>query len=111
IFATASLSTSGKYHVAIAKNAGNSYANQALANGDAIAAFKAVYNKADSRLRSFAGAKMYASRSLYDGLVNDLEGIQNQGGFTQTNENGMPVLRYRGIEIVMVEVWDRTIDA
>ena len=110
IFATTSLAPSGKYHVAIAKNAGNSYANQALAAGDSIAAFKALYNKADSRLRGFAGAKFYATRSLYDGLVNDLETVQNAGGFTITNENGMPVVRYRGLEVVMVELWDRIID-
>lgn len=101
----------GKYFTSITKNAGASYALQALANGDAIAAFKGVWNKADSRLRALAGAKFMATRTLYDGLVNDLETTQNTGGFTQTNENGVSVLRYRGIEVVMVELWDRFIDA
>jgi hypothetical protein len=102
---------SNKYRVTIAKNAGNSFANQALASGDSIAAFKAVYNKADSRLRGRADAKFLVTRSLYDGLLNDLETVENTGGFTETNENGKPVLRYRGIEVMMMEVWDRFIDA
>lgn len=109
IFATTSLTTGGKYFVSITKNAGNSYANQALASGDAIATLKAIYNKADSRLRSRADAKLLVTRSLYDGLLNDLEAIQNVGGFTQTNEGGMSTLRYRGIEVKMVEIWDRFI--
>jgi hypothetical protein len=110
IFATTSLTTSGKYFTAIAKNAGASYALQALASGDAIAVCKAVYNKADSRLRSRPDAKLLVTRSVYDGLLNDLEAIQNAGGFTQTNEGGMSTLRYRGIEVKMMDVWDRFID-
>lgn len=110
IFATTSLSTGGKYFVSIAKNAGATYAAQALATGDAITAMKAVFNKADSRLRGRADVKFHVTRSIYDALINDLEGIQNAGGFTDTNENGKQVLRYRGIEVVMVEVWDRFID-
>jgi hypothetical protein len=111
IFATTSLTTGGKYYTAIAKNAQSTYAGQALASNDAINALKAVYNKADSRLRSRADGKLLVTRSIYDGLVNDLEAIQNAGGFTQTNEGGLPVLRYRGIEVVMMDIWDRTIDA
>lgn len=111
IFAETALSTGGKYYTAITKNAGNSYANQALASGDAIAAMKGTYNKADSRLRSRTDKKFLVTRSIYDGLVNDLEATQNTGGFTQTNENGISVLRYRGIEVVMMDVWDRFIDS
>jgi hypothetical protein len=110
IFAETELTTGGNYYVAITKNAGNSYANQALASNDAINAMKAVYNKADSRLRSRPDAKFLVTRSIYDGLVNDLETIQNAGGFTQTNEGGLMMLRYRGIEVKMMEVWDRFID-
>lgn len=110
IFAETELSSGGKYFTAISKNAGNSYANQALASGDAMTAMKGVYNKADSRLRSRQDAKYLVTRSIYDGLVNDLEATQNTGGFTQTNENGISVLRYRGIEVIMMDVWDRFID-
>jgi hypothetical protein len=110
IFATTSLATGGKYFTSIAKNAGASYALQALAANDAINAMKSVYNKADSRLRARTDAKFLVTRSVYDALVNDLEDKQNAGGFTQINENGLPVLRYRGLEVVMMDVWDRFID-
>ncbi len=112
IFAETALSTGGKYFTAIAKNAGNSYANQALADGDAIAAFKGAFNKADSRLRALPNAKFLVTRSLYDGLVNDLESKENTGGgITMINKDGVSVLTYRGYEVVMMDVWDRTIDA
>jgi len=111
IFATTTLQAGGKYHVAIAKNAGNSYANQALASGDAIAVFRNMYNRADSRLRARTDAKFHVTRSLYDGLLNDLEAIQNgNGGFTEISENGKTTLMYRGIEIVMIDSWDRFIE-
>lgn len=100
----------GKYFTSIAKNAGGTYALQTLASGDALSAMKSTYNKADSRLRTRKDAKFLVTRSIYDGLINDLETTQNVGGFTQTNEEGISMLRYRGIEVKMMEVWDRFID-
>lgn len=103
--------TDSKY-VAIAKNAGASYALQALASGDAIATLKAMYNKADSRLLDSGAAKFYVTRSLWDGYLNDLESLQNTGnGNTTINENGQVTLTYRGIPVVKVEVFDRVIAA
>lgn len=111
IFAEAKLSSGGKYFTSIAKNAGVSYAAQALADGDAIAAFKSTFNKADSRLRGLPDAKFLATRSLYDGLVNDLESKENTGGgITMINKDGVSVLTYRGIEVYMMDIWDRFID-
>ena len=103
--------TDAKY-VAIAKNAGASYAAQALASGEAIAALKAMYAKADSRLLDSGSAKFYVTRSIWDGYLNDLESIQNSGaGNTMINENGQVSLTYRGIPVTKVEVWDRVIAA
>jgi hypothetical protein len=111
IIATTSLTTGGKYYFAITKNAGNSYANQALASGDALATFRAMYNKADSRLRGRTDAKFLVTRSLYDGLLNDMEDKEmNVGGFLSIVENGKQTLTYRGIQIVMMDFWDRFID-
>lgn len=112
IYQETNLTTGGKYYsdaLAI-RNAGATYGDQVLIPGEAIAAMKDVYNKADSRLRSRQDARFLATRSMYDGVINDLETIQNVGGFTQTNENGMSVLRYRGIEVTMMDTWDRFID-
>lgn len=103
--------TDAKY-VAIAKNAGASYAAQALASGDAIATLKGMYAKADSRLLDSGSAKFYVTRSIWDGYLNDLESIQNSGaGNTIINENGQVQLTYRGIPVVKIEIWDRVVAA
>lgn len=112
IYQEANLASGGKYYsdALASRNGQASYAAQELVANEAIDAMKAVYNKADSRLRQRTDAKFLVTRSVYDGLVNDLEGIQNTGGFTQTNEDGIMVLRYRGIMVTMMDVWDRFID-
>lgn len=108
----AEVSSGDKNYIAITKNAGASYAAQALASGDAIATLKAMYNAADSRLLGMTDKKFYVTRTLWDGYLNDLEDIQNQGaGNTLINENGQVTLTYRGVEVVNMEVWDRTIDS
>ena len=104
--------TSSQYYVPIAKNAGVNYAAQTLALGESIAVLRAMFAKADSRLLSSVGAKFYVTRSLFDGYLNDLENIQTTGvGNTMITENGQLTLRYRGYEVVNMEIWDRTIAA
>lgn len=99
-------------NVTIAKNGGASYAAQELASGEAIAILKGMYNKADSRLLALADKKFYVTRTIWDGYLNDLEDIQNSGaGNTMINENGQMTLRYRGVEVVNMEIWDRVITA
>lgn len=99
-------------NVTITKNGGVSYAAQELASGEAIATLKAMYNKADSRLLALADKKFYVTRTIWDGYLNDLEDIQNSGaGNTMINEDGQMVLRYRGVEVVNMEIWDRVITA
>lgn len=99
-------------NVAIAKNGGVSYAAQELASGEAIAILKGMYNKADSRLLALTDKKFYVTRTIWDGYLNDLEDLQNSGaGNTMINENGQMTLRYRGVEVVNMEIWDRTITA
>ena len=111
IFQETALTSGGKYYsnTLASRNGQATYVLQELASGEAIAAMKDIYNKADSRLRGRQDATFKVTRSIYDGLVNDLEDIQNTGGFTQTNEDGVMVLRYRGIQVVMMETWDRFI--
>lgn len=99
-------------NVSIAKNGGVSYAAQELASGEAIAILKEMYNKADSRLLALADKKFYVTRTIWDGYLNDLEDIQNSGaGNTMINEDGQMTLRYRGVEVVNMEIWDRVITA
>lgn len=97
-------------YFAITKNAGATYALQALASGDAIATLKAMYNRADKRLINSGMAKFYVTSSIWDGYLNDLESTQNTGaGNTIINENGKTTLTYRGIEVVSMNIWDRVI--
>ena len=112
IFQETELASGGKYYsdALASRNGQATYALQAPTSGESIAAMKDVYNKADSRLRARTDAKFLVTRSIYDGLINDLETIQNVGGFTQTNEDGMMVLRYRGVAVEMMDVWDRFIN-
>jgi len=110
IFTSISGSANTNRFTSIAKNAGVSYAAQELVSGEALSTFKSVFTKADGRLRANANAKFYATQSIWDGLVNDLEDTQNSGGVTIITEDGKQTLRYRGIEVVQMSVWDRFID-
>lgn len=108
---TAIPSTASNY-VAISQNGGASYALQVLPAGASIAILKNMYAKADSRLLADPNAKFYVTRTIFDGYLNDLEALQNTGaGNTSINENGQLVLRYRGYEVVNMEIWDRTISS
>lgn len=108
----ANIPAGNKYHVVIGKNAGADYDAQSLDVGDSINILKAMWLKADSRLRGLQGAVFLVTRSIYDGYVCDLEEKQNQGaGNTMITENGITTLRYKGVEIVNMEVWDRNIES
>lgn len=98
--------------ITVTKNSGASYAAQELASGEAIAVLKDMYNKADSRLLALTDKRFYVTRSIFDGYLNDLEDIQNQGaGNTMINEDGQMTLRYRGVEVVKMDIWDRVVAA
>lgn len=99
-------------NVPIAKNGGVDYAGQELASGEAIAILKDMYKAADSRLLALSDKKFYVTRTIWDGYLCDLEDIQNSGaGNTMINEDGQMTLRYRGVEVVNMEIWDRVITA
>lgn len=104
------IATTDSNYTEITANAGASYTAQALASGDAMSTLKSMYNSADSRLLDEAGIKFYVTRSLWDAYLNDLESTQNSGaGNTMINEKGQVSLTYRGIPLVKMEIWDRTI--
>lgn len=108
----ANIPTTAAQYVAAPRNAGANYAAQELQDEDAIGLLKAMYNKADSRLLSLTNKVFLVTRTIWDGYLNDLESIQNSGaGNTMLNENGQMTLRYRGVEVINMEVWDRNIDS
>lgn len=94
-------------HVDISENAGASYVLQQLASDKAKAILTEMYTKADSRLLTDPDIKFLVSRSIYENYLSSLESIQGNGGIVQYTENGLPILRFRGIELVnMGNLWD-----
>jgi len=105
--------------VTISANAGNSYANQALAADATIGILQSMMVKADSRLKVADGKVILLSRSLADNLMNTAETLSAamSGDFTKTvagqvtygatNQLGV----YRGIPVFVVDGWDSTIRA
>jgi len=107
----ADIPTSAKNYVAIPKNAGTTYALQALADGDATDVLRSLYAKADSRLLGSLNREMLVTRTIWDGYLNDLENTQSQGaGNTSITEDGQLTLTFRGVPLKMMEHWDLNIN-
>lgn len=93
----------------IAENAGGTYAAQALTAGQSVTVFQDMYEKADARLLGDADARILVTRSLWDNFLTAIETKQAQGGIVERLENGAQALSYRGIPMVLMNEWDRTI--
>jgi len=93
----------------IAENAGATYVLQALASGEAYNILKGMYDGADSRLLGDADAQYLVTRSIYDNLLTYIETKEFNGGLTKTMEDGRASLSFRGIPVVVMNEWDRTI--
>lgn len=109
IFAAVSGNKTPRY--TISANAGSSYSGQALADDAALAILKGMYKKADSRLLSMADAQILVTRSIFDNYVDTLESKTVTNGFLERLENGTLSVKYRGIPVKMMEVWDRAINS
>jgi hypothetical protein len=106
----ADVPTSATNYVAITKNAGASYALQALADDEALGLFKTMFRKADKRLVKDGSAELLVTASLFDNFVDTLENKTIANGFLDRAEDGSVNIRYRGVPIKMMDIWDRTID-
>lgn len=77
-----------------------------FASGAAIAYFKKVWAKADTRLKSAANKKLYVSGAIYENYLEYLEGLNNTTSLAYL-ENGKPALTWRGIPVInMQNEWD-----
>jgi len=85
-------------------------AQDALANNRAFLTFQSMMNKADYRLRSAQNKVMLVTMSLLDNYATYLESQGNDASFIRI-EQGFSVLRYRNLEIIGVDLWDRYIRA
>jgi hypothetical protein len=106
----ADVPSSASNYVNIAKNAGASYAAQALADDEALGIFKKMFNKADKRLSKDSNAELLVTASLFDNFVDTLENKTITNGFLERAEDGSTNIRYRGVPVKMMDIWDRTID-
>lgn len=101
-------------YVAIAKNAGNSYANQALADDTALSIFREMYNKIDARffqaIEEGAQPEFLVTRELFQNFQDQLE--DKSLVFTLAEaKDGVTGLSYRGIPIKVRYDWDNNIRA
>lgn len=92
----------------------NSAASKALqdtlAANRAFLTFQALNNNADFRLRGAADKIILCTMSLLDNYANYLETQGNDASFIRI-EQGFSTLRYRNMEIIGVDLWDRYIRA
>ncbi|MHA3787452.1 hypothetical protein ACX0HA_04515 [Flavobacterium hauense] len=95
--------------VTISANAGNSYANQALAEDAALAIFEKMVTTADERLVSAEDNFILATRSLADNYRATLRNKNLGSGFLEVVEEGRPKLYFDGIEVKVRYDWDRYI--
>lgn len=96
--------------VTITENAGATYALQALPDNKGRDYLRAVYKLADQRLRSHPNSQFYVTQEIWDSYLDFLESVENSGaGNVTTTTDGKTILKYRGKELIVMGVWDRTI--
>jgi hypothetical protein len=105
----AEVPTTEPNYVAIAKNAGSSYAAQALDADTALDIFEKMVTRADERLVSADDAFILATRSLADNYRASLRNKNLGSGFLEVVEEGRPKLYFDGIEVKVRYDWDRYI--
>lgn len=93
----------------ITENAGATYVLQVLASGKGRTIFQTMYEDADSRLIGHPDAEYLVTRSIWDNYLTTIEDKQGNGGVIERLESGVVRMKYRGIPIIRMDEWDRTI--
>lgn len=107
----AEVGTGDSNYFAIDKNAGISYAAQALTGQEAYDTLVAMRNAADERLLESGDAKFYVTRSIADRYRDHLRANTLGAGFIEIVEGGKTQLLFDGIPVEVMYVWDRVIKA
>ncbi len=88
--------------------------NAVLVAGEALAKMKLAYESAPAVLDQLpeADRKFYVTRSVYDNLVSSYESVST-GSDLQVGyqADGIPVVRYRGVEVIKLSQWDAALSA
>ena len=86
--------------------------NDILQTDEALTTFKAMYESAPAILDQIPLNEkfFFVTRSVYDNLVSSYESVSN-GSDLQVGYNidGIPFVKYRGIEVVKLTQWDEAI--
>jgi len=93
----------------ITENAGATYVLQALAAGESLNILQGMYEGADARLLGDPDAQFLVTRSIWDNYLTLTETKEFNGGITTRLDNGQIAMDYRGIKIVLMNEWDRTV--
>lgn len=93
----------------ITENAGVTYVLQELAAGESLNILTAMYEGADSRLLGDPDVQILVTRSIWDNYLTLTESKEFLGGRTERLDNGQLVMQFRGIKMVLMNEWDRTI--
>ena len=96
-----------------AKNAEATYADQEFDDTDTTnklvtKALNKLKTKADTRLRGKADGFFLTTLSVADQYARELESVGVTPSFERI-ENGYSILRYNGINIIALDIWDRII--
>lgn len=94
----------------ISKNAGNSYANQALASGDAKAALMGLWTKMPAALRQQPDVIGLMTNSLFVAYWNDMAGTINIESQLTILENGLTQVKIGNVPFIVMPYWDELID-
>jgi len=101
--------TNAGNYVAIAANAGTTYAGQALADDAAYKIFEKMVNAADGRIMMAPDKFIIATRSLTDNYRNYLRGKNLGSGYMEVTQDGITTLKFDGIDIKVRYDWDEVI--
>lgn len=113
IFAIVAVTPARRFTIAANGEATFALQDSVLNASNGVAAknvFNGLMNGADYRLRGAQNKVIVATQSLVDAYANYLESVGVDASFTRIEE-GFTTLRYRGLEIIGFDFWDRTIRA
>jgi hypothetical protein len=95
----------------ITENAASTAAGQlTLASDRAYASFKSMYENVDTRLLQEEDLVILCTRTLFDNYAAYLESKDTFNSFERI-EGGYRQLMFRGIPVIQMDIWDRTIQS
>ncbi len=107
------IDTSGGSNYCVRRASGTSLGTAALSAGEALDVLERVYDQSNNLLKQVPNSqkKFFVTGSIFDNYYNSLVGT---GAVTEqafsNQQNGIPTLRFKGIDVVPVRYWDTLLD-